>query len=327
MGCSCRLRVARKKVFIYSGILLFFLSSCSSFHYKEELVEAYYNLGNAYSDLGMLDDSAAVFTRALQIDPSFPSAAYNLGIVHIRSGNYKRGIDVLHDLLKSDPENTVVMKILAWGYFKKGDIPQAIEVYESILKIDSYNNDVLNNITILMMQDHMYEKAYQYLVKLESIGDASSNTLYNLGIAERELGLSSGIEWFEFAHEKDKTKKEVLLALIDALKIERSYNRVIGFYDVLVELDPDPVLLFDKAFILLTAIEDYELGIPALEKALQDGFSDVERIDELKSYPDLLDKDRILSVFISYPLQLSEIPEQSPGIQDQEPLEEPEVLD
>ena len=306
---------------------MFFLSSCSSFHYKEELVEAYYNLGNAYSDLGMLDDSAAVFTRALQIDPSFPSAAYNLGIVHIRSGNYKRGIDVLHDLLKSDPGNTVVMKILAWGYFKKGDIPQAIEVYESILKIDSYNNDVLNNITILMMQDHMYEKAYQYLVKLESIGDASSNTLYNLGIAERELGLSAGIEWFEFAHEKDKTKKEVLLALIDALKIERSYNRVIGFYDVLVELDPDPVLLFDKAFILLTAIEDYELGIPALEKALQDGFSDVERIDELKSYPDLLDKDRILSVFISYPLQLSEIPEQSPEIQDQEPLDEPEVPD
>ncbi len=306
------------------------LSSCSSFGYKEELVEAYYNLGNAYSDLGMLDDSAAVFTRALQIDPSFPSAAYNLGIVHIQSGSYKQGIAVLTDLLKKNPENILVMKILAWGYFKEGDIHKAIETYKSILKIDSYNRDVLNNITILMIHDSLYEEVYPYLVKLESIGDASSNTLYNLGIAERELGISSGAVWFEAAYEKDKTVKEFLTALIDALKTERRYSRVIEYYDILLEMDPNPEFLFDKAFILLTAIEDYNLGIPALEEAMKGGFSDSERIDELKFYPDLLDVDRILSIFISYPLQ-------SPGIQDQETetkscpeevlLEDPKTLD
>ncbi len=314
-----------KKVFIYSGSLLLLLSSCSSFRYEEELVEAYYNLGNAYSDLGMLDDSASVFIRALQIDPSFPSAAYNLGIVHIQSGAYKQGIDVLTDLLKRNPGNTVIMKILAWGFFKKGDIHQAIEVYDSILVIDSYNVDVLNNITILMMKDSMYKEAYPYLVRLESIEDANINTLYNLGIAERELSLSSGALWFESAHIKDKSVKEYLIALIDALKTERSYSSVIEYYDALLEIDPDPVLFFDKAFILLTAIEDYSLGIPALEKAMEGGFSDLERIDELKFYPDLLDRDRILSVFISYPIQSPAIPGQSPEIPEEVSSGEPGV--
>lgn len=291
-------------------------------------MEAYYNLGNAYSDLGMLDDSASVFIRALQIDPSFPSAAYNLGIVHIQSGAYEQGIDVLSDLLKKNPDNTLVMKILAWGYFKKGDIHQAIEVYESILDIDSYNIDVLNNITILMIQDGMYEQAYPYLVRLDSIGDANSNTLYNLGIAERELSLSSGALWFESAYKKDKSVKEYLVALIDALKIERSYSSIIEYYDALLEIDPDPVSFFDKAVILLTVIEDYSLGIPALEKAMKDGFSNLERIDELKSYPDLLDRDRILSVFISYPVQSPAIPEQeSPGESGEILPEEPGPLD
>ena len=132
--------IVRLNVFvIYSIILLILLSSCSSLRYKTELVEAYYNLGNAYSDMGMLDDSAAVYIRALKIDSSFSSASYNLGIVHIQVGDYKKGIGVLRDLLKQDPENTVIMKVLAWGFFKSGDVPNAIEVYKSILKIDGYN--------------------------------------------------------------------------------------------------------------------------------------------------------------------------------------------
>lgn len=311
-----KLKVRQTVLVIYSVILLIILSSCSSFRYKEELVEAYYNLGNAYSDLGKLDDSATVFTRALQIDPSFPSASYNLGIVHIRSKNYKKGIEVLQDLLEQDPGNTIVLKVLAWGFLKSGDLAQAIEVYESVLKIDGYNRDVLNNITILMIKEHMYEEAYDYLIQLESLGDADSNTFYNLGITERELNISSGVKWFESAYQKDQTVQEVLITLIDALTGEHSYSRVIELYDILIDMDPSPALLFDKAFILLTAIEDYELGIPALEKAMESGFSDLDRIDELKSYPDLLNRDRILSVFIDYPLQ-------SPANHEQESTEVP----
>ena len=97
-----------------------------------------------------------------------------------------------------------------------------------------------------------------------------------------------------------------MTALIEALKDVRNYIRAIEIYDSLIALNPDPDYIFDKAFILLTAIEDYSLGIPALELALQEGFSDTERLSSLSDYPDLLDKDRILSVIISYPIEESE---------------------
>jgi len=282
-------------------ISLLVLSSCSSFGYKDELVGAYYNLGNAYSDLGNFEQSSAAFVRALQIDPSFPSASYNLGIVQIQSGNFSEGIDVLRDLLQKEPDNIIIMKVLAWGYYKNGELSKAIGVYEKILQIDFYNTDALNNITILMVNLKMYEKAYPYLVQLEAIGDVDSNLYYNIGITERELGKSSGLEWFELAYEKDVNLEKNLFALIEALTIEKDFERIVELYDVLIGINSDPELIFNKAFILLTAIEDYDLGIPALESALKNGYKNTERIEELKSYSDLLDRDKILSVFINYP--------------------------
>lgn len=282
-------------------MLLVLISSCSTLKYEDELVEAYYNLGNAYSDLGKPEQSSAAFVRALQIDPSFPSAAYNLGIVEIQSGNYKNGIRVLRDLLEIEPENILVLKVLAWGYFKNDDLVGAIDIYDSILQIDPNNVDALNNITILMMNMQMYEKVYPYLVQMETIGVEDSNILYSLGVTERELEISSGLKWFESAFKKEKTLEKNLIALIEVLTIEKDFDRVVELYDILLSINTDPEIYFDKAFILLTAIEDYELGIPDLETALKNGFADLERIDELKFYEDLLDRDKIMSVFIDYP--------------------------
>jgi tetratricopeptide (TPR) repeat protein len=239
--------------------------------------------------------------KALQIDPDFPSAAYNLGIVHIQAGNYNKGIKVIQDLLQKEPENILILKVLAWAYYKNLELNKAIVTYETILDIDSYNDDALKNITILMINNTMFEEAYPYLVLLESKGDVESFVLYNLGITERELGISSGLEWFELAFNKEQNLEKNLFALIDALKIDQDYDRVIELYDILISINPVPDLYFEKAYVLLTVIEDYNLGIKTLENALQNGYNNLERIEELKLYPDLLDRDEILSVFIDYP--------------------------
>jgi tetratricopeptide (TPR) repeat protein len=301
---------------IHFGILFIILSSCSTNPYKNELAEAYYNLGNAYSDLGKLDEASLVFIKALKIDPDFSSAAYNLGIVQIQSEKYKDGILSLQELLKKQPDNTLVMKVLAWGYYKSGDSDGAVEVYKLILDIDIQNYDALNNITVLLMNDSEYTEAYKYLVQLEALETEDSNIYYNLGVSERELGISTGSVWFESAFDLDNNSEKFIIALLEALKIEGNYSKVIELYNILLDLNPDPSFLYDKAFILLTSIEDYSLGIPALELALQKEFSNEERIEELKSFPDLLDRDRILSVFIDNPIKKS----------DEEPVAESELL-
>ena len=89
--------------------------------------------------------------------------------------------------------------------------------------------------------------------------------------------------------------------LIEALTLKHNYERIPGLYDSLISINSSADLIFDKAFILLTVIEDYDLGIPALELALQNGYNNFERIEELKTYDDLLDRDKILAVFIENP--------------------------
>ncbi len=290
----------KKIIIILVSVLIFsLLNSCTSIQYKDELVKAYYNLGNSYRDLGKLKDSELVLARAVQIDPSFYSAAYNLGMVQIVSGEYKKGIRSLKSLLKKDPENTLVLKVLAWGYYKKGDVFNAIEIYKKVLKIDIDNRDVLNNISILLMNEEKYGDAYPYLVQLENTGGADENSLYNMGVAERELGISSGLSWFESAYKINPKFEKNLLAYIDALELKHDFKKIVSLYDNLISLNPDPSYLFEKAFILLTSIEDYGNGLQVLESALQKGYSNSDRIKELKEYPDLLDRDKILSVILA----------------------------
>ena len=273
--------------------------SCNSLNYKDELVEAYYNLGNSYKDLGKLKESELVLARAVQIDPSFSSAAYNLGMVQILSGEYKKGIDSLGFLLRKEPENTIALKVLAWGYYKNGDIIHAIEVYRQILEIDTCNRDVLNNISILLINQELYQEAYSYLVKLEDLGDADENSLYNLGVVEKKLNLGSGLRWFELAYDKNPKLEKNIIAYIDALKTNHDFKRIISLYDDLITINPDPAYLFEKAFVLLTSIEDYDKGLSVLESALKEGYSNIDRIEELQEYPDLLDRDKILSVILA----------------------------
>ncbi len=286
-------------------------ASCASGPYREELVETYYNLGNAYSDLGNLKDSAAAYSRAVQLDPSFPNASYNLGIVYIQTGDYKRGIKVLRGLMDQEPENIQIMKVLAWGLFKSGDIPGAVEIYRQILEIDSYNSDALKNITILLMDLNLFEDAYDYLLQIEALGSEDALIYFYLGSAERELAISTGLKWFDMAFKYNPSSEEYMEALVEALEDERDYGRAVEVYESLTAVNPDPLFLFNEAFILLTALEDYNKGLSVLSDALDKGFSDMERIEELKTFPDLLDRESILEVFMTHPLQT---PEGSPGL-------------
>ncbi len=305
------------KILLLSGFIIVIFTSCTSIQYKDELVRAYYNLGNSYRDLGKFKDAELVLARAVQIDPSFYSAAYNLGMVQILSGEYKKGIGNLNLLLEKEPGNTLVLKVLAWGYYKNGDTFQAIAVYKKILNIDTCNPDVLNNISILLMNQKMYSEAYPYLVQREGLGDANEDMLYNLGVAERELNISSGLSWFESAYKKNPRLEKNIIAYINALKPDRDFKRIVSLYDDLITINPEPSYLFEKAFILLTSIEDYENGLPVLESALQKGYSNLDRIEELKEYPDLLDKDKILSIILANPVKtLSD--DQAPPLKDLE---------
>lgn len=290
---------------LYRNILLFCIfllisTGCRTGSAINELAEVYYNLGNAYSDLGRSEDARQAYQRAFILKSDFVKAAYNLGRMDIEAGRYDEGLDIFKDILKQDHENSLVKEAIAWGYYKKGDVDIALHWYKSILDKDRYNRNALYNISVLLVNEKNYKDAYPYLKQVESSGDGDAYIYTQLGEAESKLNLSSGIYWFEQARKKDPDSKEILNLLTSAYIADKDYTAALNTYDILLSKGEDLTILFKKAYLLLTAVEDYDAGLKVLEEALKKGFNDNIEIQKLRDYPDLLYSNRINEVLAKY---------------------------
>jgi len=270
--------------------------SCRSMPEKDEMALVYYNLGNAYSELGRSTDAGDAYERAFALNPSLVKAGYNLGRIRVETGRYKEGIKIFEDLLQQDPGNSLVMSALAWAYYKNGDSSKAITLYKAIMEEDPVNKDALYNSALLMSFKGDYGDAYPYLKKLDALEEADSYIYKYLGIAEKELEISSGTLWLEKAAESKPGDAEILNLLAEAYNSEKRYTEAVETYDKLLSIHKTGDLLFKKARILLVYIEDYDTGLPVLEEALTQGLSDSIKLSTLIDYPDLLYPDRIKTV-------------------------------
>ncbi len=277
-------------------VFLFLLFGCRTAPSTKELASVYYDLGNAYTKLGRPEDAGKAYRRAFVLQPDLVKAAYNLGRIDIETGKYKDGIALFQQLLKKDPENMIVKEALAWGYFKKGDIRAAMTWYKNILSTDPYNKNALHNICVLLISEGKYADAYPYLKQAESSGSKDFYIYEQLGIAESKLGISPGIYWFERARQEQPDDNHLLDLLASAYSRNGDYSSALRLYNTMLKKNNDPAVLFKKAFILLTAMEDYDNGIEVLKKALAAGFSDKKELKKLRDYPDLLYADRIKKV-------------------------------
>ena len=291
------------RVYFFVSILVLFLlfaTGCRTSPSISELADVYYNLGNAYSELGRSADARAAYRRAFVLEPDLIKAAYSLGKVDIEAGKYDEGIDIFSTLLKKDKGNAVVKEALAWGYYKKGDKKKSLEWYKDIISSDAYNKNALHNICVLLTSEDNYTAAYPYLKQLDEFVPGDFFTEKQLGIAESKLGLSSGAVWFEKAEKEKPGDKDILNLLAEAYVTDKNYSKALETYDLLLTKGKSPEILFDKAFVLLTKVEDYDRGLKVLREALSGGFNNEKKLKKLRDYPDLLYRDRIMKVLDEY---------------------------
>ena len=75
----------------------------------------YVDLGVAYFNAGIYDESLEITQKALQIDPKFGEAYYNLGLVYQKIGDLNKAIAVEKKALEVDP--TLDMPYYSLGGF------------------------------------------------------------------------------------------------------------------------------------------------------------------------------------------------------------------
>ncbi len=268
-------------------VVLFLLNGCQTKPELRELAETYYNLGNAYIELEQWEKAETAYARSLEIEPDMYRAEYNLAKVHIYSGNYSDAERVLEKLLEKDPENIIFLETLAWSKLHRGLTQQAEVMYRSLLERDPANCNVRYNLALLLVDREEYAEAYSILLECVHFDNADAEVLLEIGLIEQKLEWGSGAAWFEKAAEKKPQNEKILTELAAALKEEEDFTEALDVYRRLsrnAEENNGAKFLFEQARLLLEKLEETEEAYTALTSALEEGFSDTDRLSDLYMY-------------------------------------------
>lgn len=95
---------------------------------------AHNNLGVLFFQKGLYADAAAVFERALELDPRLDVARRNIRTAYRESGSFADRIRDLHATLQRDPEDVETRDALATTYLLGGDPSAAAREWSELLR-------------------------------------------------------------------------------------------------------------------------------------------------------------------------------------------------
>ncbi len=92
---------------------------------KSGLVQVYFNLGVQQTKAGHFDRAAALYTRAVELDPDFPRLQFSLGAALFNSGQYARATAPLARARDQQPDDETLRRMLALAWFNSEGYEQA----------------------------------------------------------------------------------------------------------------------------------------------------------------------------------------------------------
>lgn len=256
--------------------LALLLASCQSTPQREELARDYYNVGNAYFDLGQFDKAAEYYNRSLELDSSINQAVFNLARTNLEIGNYRTSLKLLNQLQEKDPVNVMVLEMLAYAYYKMDKTDEAVEHYESILGINAYNKRALYNLSLLEKEREDRSAARFYLNRLLELEDKVEyrRLLAELAVADDDLELA--ISLYESMLVDDQGSYDTYEALKDLYISAEQYYSADEMYHRLLSSsgvgDNKESLLFERCRIEFLYLEDHVTAQEHLIEALDLGF-------------------------------------------------------
>ena len=271
-------------LFILSGIIL---SSCAGGLSKRESARVYYNLGNAYFELGKSEEASSAYLRALEFDDKLKVASFNLARTYIEAGKYSEALRLLDKMLEKDSENTVVHSAKGYCLFRFGDYDKAAESYLNVITINPADQDALFNYALIMTEIGNYETAVEKFAELKNTNPEDEFLTAKIDFAVGRVyylqkNYDKSLEYFEPVYEKNPDHEGVSGYLFEIYKNKKYYGKMVETGKKLLEKDKDnKELLFDISKVLLLEIEDHDEGLDYFRKAVESGFNDEEKIKEL----------------------------------------------
>ena len=277
------------------AVLAIILAGCASRPGSRDLAIEYYNIGNAFFELGRYEKAMDAYQSSLRLDPGLVKADYNLALTFARMTKIPEAEAILKRLLASDPANVSLMSTLAWAYHLGGRDEEALGQYDAVLALAPENADAWYNSALLLWKGGKNEEALRRFQQLLAIRPEDAEGLLGAGSLLLAMAEAPGAqEHLQRYLSKKPDDLEARYLLADALERQRSFSRVLQEYERILAKDPAQAnAWFGKARLLLTVIQDPDRGLEALRKALSLGFKDSEAAAALLASDGLLERQAV----------------------------------
>jgi tetratricopeptide (TPR) repeat protein len=269
-------RVARAGAFAVALLAVLAAVGCATDTRGREIALEYFNLGNAYLELGRLDEAARAYEAALRLDPSLARADYNLAVAYVRLGRAGEAADILDRLAAEQPDSVTVLLASGWALHEACRDDAALARYDAVAGMAPENQDALYNSGLILWRMGRSREAADRFARLLAIAPGDTDALYNLGSLELALDepAAAADHLGRYVEEKPQDA-EGLLLLASAWERQRQFSRALEAYDRIVAANANEARgWFGRARLLLTVVEDPDRGLADLRRALEAGFAD-----------------------------------------------------
>ncbi|MCL2793271.1 MAG: tetratricopeptide repeat protein [Spirochaetaceae bacterium] len=266
-------------------LLLFAYCGCAGGLSRKEAARLYFNLGNAYFELGQNERAITAYLRALDYDRRMRVASFNLAKSYMEENRFSDAINILNRMLRDEPRNVIILSAKAYCLYRFGDFERALELYEQVLEIDPGNIEALFNSAVIMSEEGSHEEALEKLAMLKT-RRIEESVLRRINSKIGEIYYNAGehrqaIEYLRHTAENESVSIEILKMLFNSYVEIRAYASAVDMGTRILDREEDKDVLFQMSFIYLTAIEDTDRGISFLRQAISAGFSDMEKASYL----------------------------------------------
>ncbi len=271
------------------------LAGCVTGTQSRKVAADYYDIGNAYADLGQYDKAIQYYQTAIQVDPSLAKANYNLALAYAHMKRTDEAVGVLKQLLLSDPKNTQILSTLGWAYHIGGKETDAQAQYDSVLALSPADQDALYNSGIILWKLDRKSEALARIQKALAISPEDTDALYAAGSLYLALDQPADATGMlnRYLDKKPADIDALFLAAAAAERLQK-YARELDAFDKIIAIDAKQAdAWFGECRLLLTVVEDPARGLDALSKALEAGFHDQAAVKALLGSSELLDRDKV----------------------------------
>ncbi len=268
-------------LFIVGSLSFLAIGGCRTWSSREEQAVQAYNNGNLYRESGNFDQALVAYALSLEYEPDMAAAVFNSALTLVELDRSGEALEMLQSLNHRDPGNLKVLRGMAWAAWKDGRVQSSLDYYFSVLIISPGDKESLKGASVVYEASGRAGEAVEMrklLLRMDDNVDTRLDLARTLEMAKR---YSEALETFRTVLIQSPGNADALTGASVSAEHMGLYSESISYLLKLADGEGDTgKLWWHIAEIRLVQSGNYDAGLTALRKALEEGFSDENAYDD-----------------------------------------------